>query len=127
MSKPQPKPGATAFPAFRLGRSIDDEEEVQLGEIVAGGAAAAVPLPTKPVPDLSRLAPAWFLIGAGWSGKTTMARWLGGQTDGAGQKSCSPRSIRKTARSPPSSTASNSPRRTTRRRRPDGCSISWGS
>lgn len=86
MSKPQPKPGATAFPAFRLGRSIDDEEEVQLGPIVASGAAAAVTPPTKPVPDLSHVTPVWFLIGAGWSGKTTLARWLGGEIAGAGQK-----------------------------------------
>jgi hypothetical protein len=86
MSKPQPKPGATAFPAFRLGRSIDDEDEVELGDIIAGGAAATVALPTKPVADLSQLTPVWFLIGAGWSGKTTLARWLGDPLTGAGRK-----------------------------------------
>ena len=70
------------------------------------------------------MTPVWFLIGAGWKCKTTLARWLGGEIAGAGvRRSCLPLSIRKTAASPPSSTASNSPPRTTRRRPRAGCGV----
>ena len=61
------------------------KNEVQLGQIMAGGGATTVALPTKPATDLSHMAPVWFLIGAGWSGKTTLARWLGDQIARAGQ------------------------------------------
>ena len=37
------------------------------------------PRPDTPIADLTRLAKVWMLIGPGASGKTVLARWLGGE------------------------------------------------
>lgn len=69
------KAGGSVVPLFRRGASFEGEEELTVGP------------PPSPVPaqgpvakagvDLGGLPPVWFLIGAGWSGKTLLARWLG--------------------------------------------------
>ena len=69
------KPGAGNVLMFRRGASFEGEEELQVGlppSAVSGSGPVA-----KVGVDLGGLPPVWFLVGAGWSGKTMLARWLG--------------------------------------------------
>ncbi|WP_426960331.1 hypothetical protein [Muricoccus radiodurans] len=67
--------GPGVVPLFRRPAPYEGEEELSVGlPPLAVPAASGV---TKAGVDLAGLPPAWFLIGAGWSGKTLLARWLG--------------------------------------------------
>ncbi|CAH2606296.1 conserved protein of unknown function (plasmid) [Rhodovastum atsumiense] len=68
------------------GKSLADLLAEEMDEVVVP-ATASLPTDagpkrtqrTKPIPDLSGTAPVWALIGSGDSGKTTIARTLGGK------------------------------------------------
>src|ERR1700733_2946380 len=57
-----------------------DEEEFEIVDVALPPLSAKrVPsLQAGEVPDLSAMAKVWFLVGRGGSGKTVVARWLGG-------------------------------------------------
>jgi hypothetical protein len=69
-----PKDAVT--PPFALGADLDGEEELVVGLPPATAAAALPPAATAPVVDLTGQAKAWFAIGPGRSGKTTLLRYL---------------------------------------------------
>lgn len=84
----QAKPGAAqakpALPVFRRGAAAEELPEIKVGL----PPVAARPQTAKRAADavdLSGKAKAWFLIGAGGSGKTAMARWLGWTMGTAGR------------------------------------------
>jgi hypothetical protein len=63
-------------PIFGRGRPEVEDEEIRVGR-PATRALQAVQTNVK-VPPLAADTPLWFLIGAGKTGKSTFARWLGG-------------------------------------------------
>ncbi|MBB5696044.1 hypothetical protein [Muricoccus pecuniae] len=73
------KPGAVnVVPLFKRGASFEGEEELPVG-LPPSAVPSAGPVAKAGV-DLGGLPPVWFLVGAGWSGKTMLARWLGWRT-----------------------------------------------
>ncbi len=76
------KKTAGVVPLFRRGPNIADEEELQVGLPPTRALARAVDAVTAAPLGMP---PAWFLIGAGGSGKTTLARWMAGRTKDAGR------------------------------------------
>lgn len=72
---------AGVVPLFRRGPNIADEEELVVGLPPTRAVAKGVEAVTAPPLGMPS---AWLLIGAGGSGKTTLARWIGERAKQAG-------------------------------------------
>lgn len=75
MQPKKPAGAGSVVPFFRQGASYEGEEELPVG--LPPSAVPSAPAAAKAGVDLGGLPTLWFLIGAGWSGKTLLARWLG--------------------------------------------------
>lgn len=69
-------PKGAAITPFAAGAALDGEEELVVGLPPATAAAEARTAPVAAAVDLSGRAKAWFAIGPGRSGKTTLLRYL---------------------------------------------------
>lgn len=70
---------------FGRGPDLDDEPEVSVRMAPAATAAATPAKRSAAALNLTSKPKTWFLVGAGGTGKTMLARWLGWQMQAAGR------------------------------------------
>ena len=75
-TEPTTKP--TLASMFEMLNDLEDDTVIT-GLPPTTASFVRTPRPDTPIADLTRLAKVWMLIGPGASGKTVLARWLGGE------------------------------------------------